>query len=202
MKNLFISASKLLIIISILSNCKGDSFSTGPFFERAVSYDIIFRRNCVNCDYNYYRNTINVSPYFYSDSNKIYYINGDLSLQNLIKYQDFKYVDSVSSKPSLQWSGGGELVATGIFKNRIETTEKGIKNIQDIVWLWHSGLGTGRNGSVKFTDGRNVLNGKVDEISFPTPLTKGNFYSWGVWSWGISGEKIYASSREQIFIVK
>ena len=53
-----------------------------------------------------------------------------------------------------------------------------ITNAASIRWLWHSGLGRGREGDVLFSEGVSVLNGDLLAANAPVPLARGRTYYW------------------------
>lgn len=178
------------------------------FLGRPFTNEQIFKRD----DSSLQSTFISITPYAYIDSGLVYTIKGERNIDSLmksnynvdsIKKYYYKYVDLVSKKPALRWNEPKDLKFTAavIFKNRISTKTNSISNIEDIVWMWHSGLGTGTQGNVRYTDGRNVVDGEIKNDQVATPLIIGKPYTWAVWSWDAKGEKIIASSREQLFYV-
>lgn len=96
---------------------------------------------------------------------------------------------------------GQKYVYLGIFTDRIIVKDNSIINIDKNIWAWHSGLGKGREGSLYFSDGFDVINGELQEDSPPTPLPVGEYY-WAIWAWDDDGITITASSKEMYFIVE
>ena len=110
--------------------------------------------------------------------------------------------DTVVSTPSFTWyATGKDFVYIGIFSDRLIIKDKKIVNIEDNVWAWHSGLGTGREGSIYFSDGVDVIAGEL-QTGVSTPLLNGRGYVWGVWAWENDGIEVIASSKEMYFIVE
>ena len=101
------------------------------------------------------------------------------------------------------WDSIGEThVFLGIFTKSIDVSNNTIVNINDNIWAWHTGLGTGRDGDVFFNDGYDVLEGTIDTSHLPTPLTSGESYYWAVWAWNEKGLDIKYSSEENYFTVQ
>lgn len=112
--------------------------------------------------------------------------------------------DSVTTAtPIFTWNATGQkLVFLGIFNDNIVIYDNEIDNVENNIWAWHTGLGTGREGSVRFEDGRDVINGELQENEPPTPLTSGDSYTWAVWAWDDEGLIITHSSQEMFFTVE
>ena len=66
----------------------------------------------------------------------------------------------------------------------------------EVVWLWHTGLGTGREGNVLFEHGIPGPNKKG-----PVSALKPGTYYWGVWAFDDHGRPAF-SSVENSFEVK
>ncbi len=94
-------------------------------------------------------------------------------------------------RPDFSWPATDEKhVACAIFERRISVRKNQITNADDILWLWHSGLGTGRDGNVLFEHG--VRN----EAGAP-PLDRlppGTYY-WAVWALDEQGLPIAATDE-------
>jgi hypothetical protein len=107
---------------------------------------------------------------------------------------------TVSTTPEFSWEATGQqLVFLAVFNTNIIVSNNAIANPQNIVWAWNTGLGTGREGSVFFSDGESVVNGKLAPNSPPTPLISGQTYVWAVWAWDNNGYKISNASTETFF---
>ena len=110
--------------------------------------------------------------------------------------------ETASSTPAFVWQATGQkYVFLGIFSERIIAKNNIIENINKNIWAWHSGLGRGREGSVYFSDGFDVVSGELDQNRSPTPLLSGEYY-WAVWAWAYDGIKVTYSSQEMYFIVE
>lgn len=107
---------------------------------------------------------------------------------------------TVSTTPDFSWTATTKgLVYLAVFSANIQVAGGGIANPQDIVWAWNTGLKTGREGSVKFTDGRSVVNGRMVLDSPPQPLVSGKNYVWAVWAWDDAGYAVVKASPETYF---
>ena len=69
------------------------------------------------------------------------------------------------------------------------------KNSDQIVWMWHSGLG-GSEGAVRFTDGQSVKvkDGKIVS-SRPPVIPPNGVYFWAVWAWQGDNLSLISESR-------
>jgi hypothetical protein len=76
-----------------------------------------------------------------------------------------------------------------------------ILNTAANVWAWHTGLGTGREGNVRYDQGVAVVNGVLQTDAAPPPLVEGHDYVWAVWAWDDSGRQVTNSSKEIFFTV-
>jgi hypothetical protein len=122
----------------------------------------------------------------------------DFVYENLI----FRNVTSIPaaqsgelSSPSFSWPSTNEKhVVAAIFDRRISVRSNLITNPDNIVWLWHSGLGQGRDGNVLYRHGTAGQGG-----SLPDPLPAGTYY-WAVWALDEQGLPV-ASSLEYTLIV-
>lgn len=107
-----------------------------------------------------------------------------------------------SAEPALSWvSGGSRLAAAAIMDKPPVLGPHGVANVGDIVWFWHTGLGTGATGSIRFSDGRVPTNGDVFSTQRPQPLLRGRSYYWATWEWDDSGQNIIGSSTISYFRV-
>lgn len=89
-----------------------------------------------------------------------------------------------ASTPAFSWPATAEKhVVCAVFSERIQVDQDAISNPDGVVWIWHSGLGRGREGNLLFDHG----------VSAPTstaaaaPLTPGKTYYWAVWALNLAG---------------
>jgi hypothetical protein len=69
-----------------------------------------------------------------------------------------------NATPAFSWQALGEKhVVLAIFSERIQVAQDHIANGDKVVWLWHTGLGSGREGNVLFAQGAK------DEAGAPPP---------------------------------
>lgn len=95
-------------------------------------------------------------------------------------------IANVAGEPNFSWPAiGAKHVVCAIFSERIQTKQDRITNLDRLVWVWHTGLGKGREGNVLYEHG--VPNANSTEK--PKPLPKGNYY-WGVWAFNEEGTPI------------
>lgn len=110
--------------------------------------------------------------------------------------------DTFPSTPSFGWHATGKsLVMVAVFDSRISVAQNSILNKDDIVWIWHSGLYTGNEGSIRFSDGVSLSN-MIQLEDTIVPLKENYLYTWAIWAWDNNGEMVEQSSRELAFIVK
>ena len=105
--------------------------------------------------------------------------------------------------PPLAWvAPNSPLTVAAIFQNKIDVSANGkITNTSDIVWLWHSGLSSGRAGAVEYSEGKSVNDDDLVNVSDPVPLEKGRTYYWIVWAWDSEGKHVKYSSAEYDFTI-
>ena len=95
------------------------------------------------------------------------------------------------AQPAVSWPATDEKhVVCALFSERISISDKQITNEDKIVWLWHSGLGNGREGNVLWEHG--VTGKNLDQQ--PKPLAKGTYY-WGVWALNEQGLPSWSSQE-------
>jgi hypothetical protein len=140
---------------------------------------------------------IKVPGYQYNVEGTTYTVRGDTSYLSSV-------TDTLNSMPVFRWDSMDiNILTVAIFTNSIDVRDNEIKNTEDIIWQWHSGMENGKEGYVQYSDGRNVLHGTMDTIDYQhpaTPLDAGLYY-WAVWGWNQSGIRIWYSSRELKFYV-
>lgn len=104
-------------------------------------------------------------------------------IQNLLFYGSnviFLEITQDVNNPSFAWNATGlEYVVVTIFNSKIDLKNDQISNPEDAVWTWHNGLGKGREGNVSFSDGRDVVDGKIRNTV--SSLPPGTYYiaAWG-----------------------
>ncbi len=132
---------------------------------------------------------------FQDDEGKVYHVRGDTSYFS-------NYPDTLNCLPVLEWDSMGiRIITAAIFTNNIQVAGNRIVNTDDILWQWHSGDAmSGKEGYVKYSDGRNVINDSIDYTNPADSLDEGHYY-WAIWGWGESGIRIWYSSRELEFYV-
>ncbi len=107
-----------------------------------------------------------------------------------------------STEPRFVWVASGcNLVFLGVFSKPIIVRNNSIRNKNDLLWAWHSGMEKGRIGDVNFGDGVNVTAGKLNYADSPLPLENGKSYYWALWTWSNDGARISHSSEQSYFIV-
>ena len=105
-------------------------------------------------------------------------------------------------EPEFHWvTSNKRFVLACVSTNILEIYDNRIKNTKDIVWIWHTGIGSGREGSIQYSYGKNVTNGEINEKQEPIPLERGKIYYWSVWAWDEKGQVISASSDEYYFTI-
>lgn len=107
-----------------------------------------------------------------------------------------------SNEPRFTWTAtGNKYVMLGLFSRPVILQNNSIQNNTDLIWVWHSGIGKGREGDVAFNDGLKVINGNLDGAVTPTPLDRGRTYYLAIWAWDEEGLEITNSSKEFYFTV-
>jgi hypothetical protein len=116
-------------------------------------------------------------------------------------------VDRYPIEPVYKWSViPSNLTAIAVFENVVQLSIDGkrIQNVDDIVWTWNSGMGTGSqvggNVVIHHKDGRDVSNGQI--LSTVTKLDTNKLYYWGIWAWDDNGVNVTYSSRAIPFVVE
>ncbi len=138
---------------------------------------------------------IQVPPYEFNDGEgNIIHVRGDSGYLS-------EYPDTLNSIPVLNWDSLGIRIITAvIFNDKIRVEGNSIVNTENIVWQWHSGMKSGKEGRVQYIDGKNVINDTIDYYHAPDSLDEGLYY-WAVWGWGKSVTRVWYSSRELKFYV-
>jgi hypothetical protein len=121
-----------------------------------------------------------------------------------VKGDTFYYThtpDSLNNMPTLKWDSLGIGIFTAVISTKsLKVVNDEIVNINNIIWQWHSGMEYGREGLVKYSEGKSVINDTIDYNNEAQPLDAGNYY-WAVWGWNNEGTKIFFSSRQMEFYV-
>jgi hypothetical protein len=138
---------------------------------------------------------IRIPLYSYQDSmGNMYTVRGDTGYQSIM-------TDTLNSVPCLIWDSLGiDILTAAIFNRPIQVKGGEISNARDMIWQWHSGMLTGREGDVQYSDGRNVIHDTIDYLNPARALDSGHYY-WAVWGWNQSGVRIWYSSRQLEFYV-
>jgi len=132
-----------------------------------------------------------------------YHSQGDrVIVTRFIPYRSF---DTLSPRPPFLWDRtGSDFVMAAVFSKRIafDSQLNRISNLSDIVWAWNTGMSTGQEGNVAYSDGCKVTDGVIQYGTTPDPLLHGQSYVFAVWAWDDEGKKVIASSREIPFTVE
>lgn len=126
---------------------------------------------------------------------------------NVFKVQsDTNYTllaDTLNDSPVLAWDSIPlKYVSVALFTNPPVVQGGEIRNSEDIVWQWHSGMEFANYGRVQYFEGRNVINEIIDYENSPVPLNEGHYY-WAVWAWGNAGVRVLFSSKQrEIYVLK
>jgi hypothetical protein len=141
-------------------------------------------------------NPISIVPYTYSYNSIFYHSSGD---SVIIK----GFPDTLNNSPEFRWEKveNGNITSVIIASSPIIVLGSEIGNINDIIWQWHSDMENLTDTVIKYSQGRNVINGTMIFDHEPTPLIPGDYY-WAVWKWNSEGIKILCSSRQIHFNVK
>jgi hypothetical protein len=149
----------------------------------------------LNNEYLLFSNSypISVPPYEYrNESDELINVWGDSSYQSSL-------IDTLSPAPVLSWGTEGiRIITVAISNNLLKTNGNKIDSLS-VVWQWHSGMGSEKNDTIQYSEGKNVINGTLIDGT-PNPLEPGHYY-WAIWGWGQSGTQIMYSSRELEFYV-
>jgi len=87
-------------------------------------------------------------------------------------------------QPSFSWNATSKKhVICAIFKERIQVKNNLITNQDKVIWIWHTGFGTGREGNILFSQGGT----STTKANSPSPLQPGVYY-WAVWALNAQGE--------------
>lgn len=99
------------------------------------------------------------------------------------------------SQPTFNWpaTSRGHVVCA-LFTQPIAVRDNLITNQRHLVWLWHTGLGTGIEGLVQYGDGIPAMMGTLQPGAQPDPLQPGTYY-WGVWALNDEGEPVISTEQ-------
>lgn len=92
-------------------------------------------------------------------------------------------------QPGFSWIATGyRHVVCAVFNSPIHVKQNQITNADEVVWIWHTGLGTGREGNIRYSDGRP----HPASSDAPAPLASGVYY-WAVWALDDAGHAVASS---------
>lgn len=139
---------------------------------------------------------IKIPAYSYQSGPDNIFVQGDAGFITGI-------ADTVTANPVLRWDSVQTThIVAAIFKQPVLMINGAVTNTDDIVWIWHTGLGTGKNGHVEYIHGKSISNGDIyNETDLIHLVGPGNYY-WGVWGWNNSGTVVAYSSRALVFFIK
>ena len=180
--NIYITVFRLIVPITIISLF----FACENEITPKLNNDLIFN----------FANEIKIPSYSYQSESGLINVLGDAGYAAGV-------IDTLTSAPELHWDSiQTTRIVAAIFSEPIQISGGIIVNTSDIVWIWHSGLESGRNGKVEFLEGRSINNSNIMNLTAPMPLIGNSIYYWGVWGWDASGVKILYSSRPICFYIK
>ena len=108
----------------------------------------------------------------------------------------------VDPHPILEWFATGQpLVAGAVFSTNISVSQGTISNRGAAVWIWHSGLTSGREGFVRWSQGVTIQDSVFVPVEPVDSLEIGRSYVWAVWAWDEQGIAVTHSSAEIFFTV-
>jgi hypothetical protein len=101
-----------------------------------------------------------------------------------------------ASTPSFSWPAVNvRHVVCAVFAAHLSVTGDLIANPQDLRWVWHTGLGRGRDGNILYEDGA----GDADGRTTAAPLPAGTYY-WAVWAFDDAGVPVASSLEYQLTV--
>lgn len=179
MKQIRISILFLCCLLLIFYSCENET-------ETLNNTDLIFHNS----------ESLDINPYSYLDEDtNEFHIQGDTIYFTSIP-------DTLNNKPEFRWKSMDFGITTiALFTAPIRVSGSEIKNVNNVIWQWHTGMKFGIEGEVQFSEGKNVINGIIDYNNEPQHLNPGIYY-WAVWRWDSDGIKILYSSRQMYFYVK
>jgi hypothetical protein len=130
------------------------------------------------------------------------FLNGVFPSASLINVGTPRAKCVVDSMPAFTWQAtAARLVLAAVFRENIQVQNGKIINPSAVVWVWHTGLGTGREGNVRYDQGGQVDSGSLAKITRPPAALPRGDYVWAVWAWDPSGTRVIGASRETFFTV-
>ena len=124
------------------------------------------------------------------------YGSDETRIQNLIFYNTWEIrleITKNTPEPLFAWNSTGmKYVILTVFRSRIDVKDNQIANPEEAIWTWNTGMGRGREGNVSFSDGRNAINGEIQNTV--TPLVPGTYFV-AAWAYD-SSYNLYYSSKE------
>jgi hypothetical protein len=103
-----------------------------------------------------------------------------------------------TGRPSFSWPATGlKHVVAGIFRTHIDVESSQIVNTADLVWIWHSGIGRGREGNISFDDGASAIDADGHPTAGPVTLQHGTYY-WAVWALDDEGTPVDSTIEYQL----
>lgn len=95
------------------------------------------------------------------------------------------------AQPTISWPAtNAKHVVAAVFSERIGVRDKAVTNSDKIVWIWHSGLGTGHEGNILWAHGSPDPSSTAASEALPV----GTYY-WAVWA--LSDEGLPTHSTEE-----
>jgi hypothetical protein len=103
-----------------------------------------------------------------------------------------------TGRPSFSWPATGlKHVVVAIFRAHIDVQSNLIVNTDQVVWIWHTGIGRGREGNVTFDDGASAVDDEGRPQGSPSTLQGGTYY-WAVWALDEEGTPVESSIEYQL----
>lgn len=101
-----------------------------------------------------------------------------------------------AANPSFSWPAVGvRHVVCAVFSAHLGVSGELISNPQDLRWVWHTGLGRGRDGNILFEDGAGDADGRTPAA----PLAPGTYY-WAVWAFDDAGAPVASSLEYELSV--
>ncbi len=103
----------------------------------------------------------------------------------------YPWAQITSQTPTFRWQPtNNRHVVAAVFDSPAVVADGNIDNTDDIVWIWHSGLGLDDEGNVSFKRGVDgIQSGQPTE-----PLERGRTYYWAIWAWDDLGAHVTHAS--------